>query len=290
MNLSKKLRYFVCLASLLVCVLVSNVSVFASSVDDSGYYNSGVMPIFAGSGETYAGGRITYADAESLVSQYSNIFKILSTWTKQERAAYAEISSTETNIYKGFIKMLEEDDQGDYIGYSDIQVEETYEYIEEDDKDKVEEVYSVDITSIIHFENKDIKMTMHVFCFDPNTVGNIVSSADFGLADEDKTLGEKMGEAGINTAMGMGTVFIVLIFISLIISAFSFIPKITEKLTKKKSEELDNEDVKVEKITSTDVVESNIDDTELIAVIAAAIAASEQVSTDSFVVRSIRRR
>ena len=33
-----------------------------------------------------------------------------------------------------------------------------------------------------------------------------------------------------------------------------------------------------------------VDDTELIAVIAAAIAASENTSTDSFVVRSIRRR
>ena len=41
---------------------------------------------------------------------------------------------------------------------------------------------------------------------------------------------------------------------------------------------------------SETVTANEEDDSELIAVIAAAIAASEQTSTDSFVVRSIRRR
>ena len=45
----------------------------------------------------------------------------------------------------------------------------------------------------------------------------------------------------------------------------------------------------MEKISET-VTANEEDDSELIAVIAAAIAASEQTSTDSFVVRSIRRR
>ncbi|EKC45177.1 Sodium ion-translocating decarboxylase, partial [human gut metagenome] len=90
-----------------------------------------------------------------------------------------------------------------------------------------------------------------------------------------------------NTLMGMGTVFLVLIFISLLISCFKFIPQIMDKLSKKSSV-VEKPEV-VEEISET-VTANEEDDSELIAVIAAAIAASEQTSTDSFVVRSIRRR
>ena len=87
--------------------------------------------------------------------------------------------------------------------------------------------------------------------------------------------------------MGMGTVFLVLIFISLLISCFKFVPQIMDKLSKKSSV-VEKPEV-VEEISET-VTANEEDDSELIAVIAAAIAASEQTSTDSFVVRSIRRR
>ena len=42
-------------------------------------------------------------------------------------------------------------------------------------------------------------------------------------------LAEKMGNAGLNTLMGMGVVFLVLVLISLIISAFGIIHKLEEK-------------------------------------------------------------
>ena len=48
-------------------------------------------------------------------------------------------------------------------------------------------------------------------------------------------------------------------------------------------------ETKAEEVVDSDS-ENLTDDYELIAVIAAAIAASENTSTDSFVVRSIRRR
>ena len=41
------------------------------------------------------------------------------------------------------------------------------------------------------------------------------------------TLGENMTKAALNTLMGMGTVFLVLIFISLLISCFKYIPSTT---------------------------------------------------------------
>lgn len=103
------------------------------------------------------------------------------------------------------------------------------------------------------------------------------------------TFGEKMQKAGLNTLMGMGTVFVVLILISLIISLFNFIPKIQAMFSKEKNE------VKAEAVENTiaQIVEKEeqTDDLELIAVITAAIAASgTSGSSDDFVVRSIRRR
>lgn len=102
------------------------------------------------------------------------------------------------------------------------------------------------------------------------------------------TFGEKMEKAALNTLLGMGTVFVVLILISLIIGCFGFIPKIQEMFSKKAKEE------KVEKVDNTvaQIIEKEelSDDLELVAVIAAAIAASEgATSTDGFVVRSIKR-
>lgn len=100
---------------------------------------------------------------------------------------------------------------------------------------------------------------------------------------------EKMERAGLNTLLGMGTVFTVLILISLIIACLGYVPKILEKLSKK------------EKIAETKAVavdhtiaqiiknEEMSDNSELAAVIAAAIAAGEGTTTDGFVVRSIKR-
>lgn len=104
------------------------------------------------------------------------------------------------------------------------------------------------------------------------------------------TLGENMEKAALNTLLGMGTVFIVLILISLIIYCFAFIPKIQAKFTKKPKKE----EIKTKAVDNTiaQIIEKEelADDLELVAVISAAIAASEgAASTDGFVVRSIRR-
>ena len=106
------------------------------------------------------------------------------------------------------------------------------------------------------------------------------------------SLGEKLEQAGMNTILGMGTVFIVLIFISRIISSFSLIPKLTASRKKKKSDQnmaAVTEEV-MQKESAPKAPENETENPELIAVIAAAISASEEISTDSFVVRSIRRR
>lgn len=108
------------------------------------------------------------------------------------------------------------------------------------------------------------------------------------------SFGESMEKAALNTLLGMGTVFVVLILISLIISCFAFIPKIEASMKKKKEAKKAAESSPVDQ-TIAQIIEKEeaTDDLELIAVISAAIAAYESSngnSGDGYVVRSIRRR
>ncbi len=105
---------------------------------------------------------------------------------------------------------------------------------------------------------------------------------------------ELVGQAGMNTLIGMGTVFIVLIFISFIISLFKYLPALFAKKPKVESKKAEES-----KATSAPVAvsktENLADDSQLVAVITAAIYAYESqsgngaVSKDKLVVRSIKR-
>ena len=107
------------------------------------------------------------------------------------------------------------------------------------------------------------------------------------------TFGETMTKAALNTLMGMGTVFAVLILIIALISSFALIPKIQEAFSGKKEEKKVAETKVVQQIVKNEEVayEDVTDDTELVAVIAAAIAAYEgSGSASGYVVRSLKRR
>ncbi len=105
------------------------------------------------------------------------------------------------------------------------------------------------------------------------------------------TMGDLMTKAALNTLLGMGSVFTVLILISLIISSFSIISKVQAKSADKKSAQAAQSAAAQPSPVSAPEDGELADDCELVAVIAAAIAASEgAASTDGFVVRSIRRR
>ena len=103
-----------------------------------------------------------------------------------------------------------------------------------------------------------------------------------------QTMGQKLAKAGQNTAISMSIVFCVLILISLIIYCFKFIALIGNK--EKKAEPVKSEEKKETATVAAAPAEDLTDDTELVAVISAAIAASEGTTTEGFVVRSINRR
>jgi Na+-transporting methylmalonyl-CoA/oxaloacetate decarboxylase gamma subunit len=105
-----------------------------------------------------------------------------------------------------------------------------------------------------------------------------------------ETMGQLMGRAAMNTLIGMGTVFVVLILISLIISLFGYIPKLQAYFVKKDNVVVTPSPAPVAPVVVEEEEEELVDDTELVAVIAAAIAAYEgSASVEGFQVRSIKR-
>ena len=101
---------------------------------------------------------------------------------------------------------------------------------------------------------------------------------------EVETTGMKLNGAAVNTVMGVGCVFVVLIFLIFVISLFKYVGKIGQKETAPKAAP-----APAPAVPAAPVEEDLTDDLELVAVISAAIAASENTSTDSFVVRSIKK-
>lgn len=106
---------------------------------------------------------------------------------------------------------------------------------------------------------------------------------------------ELMASAGRNTIIGMGTVFVVLIFISFIISLFKFLPALFAPKPKlSQMEEIKSLAPVAAPKAATASNENLMNDAELVAVITAAIYAASSgsngaVSKDKLVVRSIRR-
>ena len=101
---------------------------------------------------------------------------------------------------------------------------------------------------------------------------------------EVETTGMKLNGAAVNTIMGVGCVFVVLIFLIFVISLFKYVGKIGQKETAPKAAP-----APAPAVPAAPVEEDLTDDLELVAVISAAIAASENTSTDSFVVRSMQK-
>mgnify|MGYP002569845753 CR=1 FL=1 len=148
--------------------------------------------------------------------------------------------------------------------------------------------------SDVHFsyeEDKDsgeiTSATMKVECEKGTATLNYTVDSDGNVKvtiEKKATMGELMEKAALNTLMGMGTVFVVLIFMVLIISCSKFIGGGNKKESNENAAAVAAPQPVVE-----EVEEDVTDDLELVAVITAAIAASEGTSSDGFRVRSIKR-
>ena len=172
---------------------------------------------------------------------------------------------------KEMLSYRENDTLGAYKGSDDITLKEDGE--------------KLILTQRIHYEKCDLEATV--------TMGYIIDTVkvidlDFKTIDtSNASLGEKMANAAFNTVIGIVSVFLVLLLISFIISLFKYIPRIQEAFSRKKTDSA--EEVLEQAIAQIEEKQESCDDTELVAVITAAICASTGASSDSFVVRSIKR-
>lgn len=105
------------------------------------------------------------------------------------------------------------------------------------------------------------------------------------------TVSEKMVKAAMNTLMGMGTVFAVLIFISFLIGCFKYIGVFEQKLKDKADGQATEAAPAPAPLPVAEVYQEEelADDLELVAVITAAIAAAQGTVAEGLVVRSIKR-
>lgn len=148
-----------------------------------------------------------------------------------------------------------------------------------------EDGQNLKITMIARYEKANLKIVTTM----SNISGELVpTKIDFKVLEtSSKTLGEKMLNALYNSLIGMSSVFIVLILISFIIYLFKYIPKIQELFTK--GDKNSPAAVLENAIAQIEEREELVDDTELVAVITAAICAATGTRSDSFIVRSIKK-
>lgn len=138
------------------------------------------------------------------------------------------------------------------------------------------------VTVPVKFEKADANF---VYSFDSTMTPSTLS------VDVQYSMAQTLQRAGLNTLMGIGTVFVMLVLLSLLISLFRFIPNPeAKKAAEAKAAKAAKEAEAAAAAPAVQTAEENLaDDGELVAVIAAAIAAAEGTTTDGFVVRSIRK-
>lgn len=168
------------------------------------------------------------------------------------------------------------DECGEYLGHEDF----TY------DASQTE----LSVSTTAHFSERDADLEV---IYKTDVRGNL--HLDSLTVSGKYSMGEIMSKAGLNTLLGMGTVFCVLIIISVIISLLKYIPKLQAAFSKKNTAAETAASAQPAPAQPVEPAEEIKEpdpagDEELVAVIAAAIAAAEEVPADGFIVRSIRRR
>ena len=199
-----------------------------------------------------------------LVGQMESLLSTLGGMSAEELKMYEEVDDTFTvaavTNFEGVMAEL-----GAFKGIDSTE-------IEVDEKE-----YTV--TSLVQYEQRAAIVTLTLeFKSQSFTPMSITFDAQYSM-------GETLQRAGLNTLMGVGIVFCVLLFLCFLISLFKYVSKLSgeDKKEQKKAP------APAAPVVTAAAPAEETDDLELVAVIAAAIAAAENTSTDSFVVRSIKK-
>ncbi len=181
-----------------------------------------------------------------------------------------------------------------------------------------EDTYEIDMTVV--YEKRDMNFVLTAEAQEDQYGGSVLTVTEMTFTPE-FTIGEKLEKAFLNMIMGMGTVFIVLIFISFIIGRLKIVNDWEKKRKEKAAEKTAAPapapvpapapavapapaaapasikavavpvQAKAPDVSAPAASQENLaDDLELVAVITAAISAAQNVPVEGLVVRSIRRK
>ena len=213
-------------------------------------------------------------DKESLDANLSNLQENYDDF-EQQVALYPYIGGTgqkfdfTADAYLSLLKSYDAnfDEFGDFVGLKEYEGGTT-------DKDG-----NVTYTAVYEFTDHNMRLALE---FDKDDVVTTVTM------DPIYSKGEIAKKAALNTLIGMGSVFAVLILLAFIISLFKYV-SVFENRGKAKKDAAKKAAAPAPAPVAP-AAPAPTDDLQLIAVITAAIAAAEGTSTDGFVVRSIKRR
>lgn len=167
-----------------------------------------------------------------------------------------------------------------------------------------EDIYQVELTAV--YEQRTMEFVLTAEAEDDGYGGSVLTVTEMTFTP-DYSIGEKLQKAFLNMLMGMGTVFVVLLFISFIISRLKIVNSWGAKKEDKTAKESAPAPVPAKPaapvpapaapapaaapVQPEESCEENLaDDMELVAVITAAISAAQKVPAEGLVVRSIRRK
>ena len=230
----------------------------------------------------------TKADVTTMQETVDVIISSFASMADEDFAQYMDLSEYQLNYVMmnsglrieadSFLAMIKswqagEDECGAYVSHGDYKVD----------------VKGDEIVISTEAEYEDRKATLSFTFSEDSYLESMDVSAHY-------TMSEILTKAGLNTVLGMGTVFAVLIFLAFIISLFKYIPNLLGVFEKKEENnakpiaEVVPQTAPKAPVAKPAATVDTVNDLELIAVITAAIAAQEGTTTDGFVVRSIRRR
>lgn len=211
--------------------------------------------------------------------------QISSVRAEEADAMIAQLDKNKQTVFSGAVSSWVSvmNDTGAYVGMVSVDT------VENEDGEMVS-------TEVAQFANRQVEFKVFYELSDSMLNPTAIS------INPVYTTGEKMAKAGMNTLLGMGTVFIVLIFISFLISCFKYINILDKRMKEKKqaeatatvaaapsAAEIPTAQAPATVIEEVPAEENLVDDLELVAVITAAIAAASETPANGLVVRSIRR-
>lgn len=264
----RKFKGLLCSVSMAAVMMMAGFSVCAEETE----VTEPAVETTAASAEITADDGISPADQEALASYAQSNIEMVVTMTDaqiqeqiQPTTLLAVVNESVASSLQSWMDM--KDDLGAYVATKAHDITVT-----DDD---------IIIKSTCDFENMEGIVTTTLSRDELSMEGILFSTGD-------TSMGEKMKEAALNTVMGLGVVFAVLLFLSYLIGLFKHVSKLENAISKKAAPAAAPTPAPAPAAPAP-VVEETIDDGELIAVIAAAIAAAEGTSTDGFVVRSIKK-